>query len=101
MGIQGMKSTANAGLLPNIHLKDLLTYTLSLPIHCLAVGCTTVGQIEDDVRIVQEFKPMAPERMAALRKQASRAAGPRLENWKRSDDRAAGPRHSDGDVREA
>jgi predicted aldo/keto reductase-like oxidoreductase len=97
MGIQGMKSTANAGLLPNIHLRELLTYTLSLPIHCLAVGCTTVGQIEDDVRIAQQFKPMAPEQMAALRKQASRAAGPRLENWKRSDERAAVPRHTDGD----
>src|SRR5579884_227985 len=46
LGIQGMKSTANAGLLSEIHLKDCLTYVLSLPIHCLALGCTTIGQIE-------------------------------------------------------
>jgi hypothetical protein len=59
MGIQGMKSTANASLLAAIHLKDCLTYVLSLPIHCLALGCTTIGQIEDDVRIAQQFKPMS------------------------------------------
>src|SRR6266571_2030661 len=31
MGIQGMKSTANAGLLSELHLKDCLSYVLSLP----------------------------------------------------------------------
>ena len=58
MGIQGMKSTANAKLLQAIALKDCLSYVLSLPVHCVALGCTTVGQIEDDVRIAQQFKPL-------------------------------------------
>jgi uncharacterized protein len=89
MGIQGMKSTANAGLLTEIHLKDCLTYVLSLPIHCLALGCTTVGQIEDDVRIAQQFKPMPEQQMAQLRKRATWSAGPRLENWKRDVNRQA------------
>src|SRR5579864_7895762 len=80
MGIQGMKSTGNAGLLAEIHLKDCLTYVLSLPIHCLALGCTTIGQIEDDVRIAQQFKPMSPEQMAKVREDAKSLAGPRLEN---------------------
>lgn len=83
MGIQGMKSTANAGLLSGIHLKDCLDYVLSLPIHCLTLGCTTIGQIEDDVRIAKEFKPLTAQQMAELRRKASRMAGPRLENWKR------------------
>lgn len=97
MGIQGMKSTGNAGLLTEIHLKDCLSYVLSLPIHCLAVGCTTIGQIEDDVRIAQQFKPMSRERMAQVRESARSLAGPRLENWKRDVDKRAGtPRHSDG-----
>jgi predicted aldo/keto reductase-like oxidoreductase len=97
MGIQGMKSTANAGLLPNIHLRELLTYTLSLPIHCLAVGCTTVGQIEDDVRIAQTFKAMPEEARLALQKRAARSAGPKLENWKRdTQQKAEGPRYWDG-----
>jgi uncharacterized protein len=97
MGIQGMKSTANAGLLAEIHLKDCLTYVLSLPIHCLALGCTTIGQIEDDVRIAQQFKPMSQEQMAQVRERATSLAGPRLENWKRDvNKQASTPRYRDG-----
>jgi hypothetical protein len=97
MGIQGMKSTGNAGLLAEIHLKDCLTYVLSLPIHCLALGCTTIGQIEDDVRIAQQFKPMSPEQMAKVREDAKGLAGPRLENWKRDvTKQASAPRYCDG-----
>jgi predicted aldo/keto reductase-like oxidoreductase len=97
MGIQAMKSTANAGLLPDLHLKDCLSYVLSLPIHCLALGCTTVGQIEDDVRIAQQFKPLVEEQMARIRERAKRLAGPRLENWKRdTSQKASVDRHRDG-----
>jgi predicted aldo/keto reductase-like oxidoreductase len=99
MGIQAMKSTANAGLLTNLHLRDCLTYVLSLPVHCLALGCTTVGQVEDDVRIAQQFQPMPEAQMAEIRKRAARLAGPQLENWKRDLSRtASGQRHSDGAV---
>ena len=97
LGIQAMKSTANAGLLSNLHVKDCLTYVLSLPVHCLALGCTTVGQIEDDVRIAREFRPMPEAEMAEIRKRASGLAGPRLENWKRDvSQRASGRRYWDG-----
>ncbi|MGO9258616.1 MAG: aldo/keto reductase [Bryobacteraceae bacterium] len=97
LGIQAMKSTANAGLLPDLHLKDCLTYVLSLPIHCLALGCTTIGQIEDDVRIAQQFTPMPEPQMAVLRERAKRLAGPRLENWKRdSNQKAATFQYRDG-----
>ena len=97
MGIQAMKSTANAGLLSDLHLKDCLTYVLSLPVHCLALGCTTIGQIEDDVRIAQQFRPMPGTQMAEIRKRASRLAGPRLENWKRDlYQKASLDRHFDG-----
>jgi len=96
LGIQVIKSTANAGLLPELHLKDCLTYVLSLPVHCVALGCTTIGQIEDDVRIAQQFKPMPEQQMAAVRERARRMSGPRLENWKRDLQRAAAFRHTDG-----
>src|SRR5580658_2469984 len=76
MGIQAMKSTANAGLLSGLHLKECIGYALSLPIHCVALGCTTVGQIEDDVRVAQQFQPMDAGQMGALRKRASSLAGP-------------------------
>jgi predicted aldo/keto reductase-like oxidoreductase len=98
LGIQGMKGTANAGLLPDLHLKDCLSYVLSLPVHCLALGCTTIGQLEDDVRIAQTFQPLTAEAMARLRGRAKRLAGPRLENWKRDNTRASGLRHRDGEL---
>ena len=93
LGIQAMKSTANAGLLGDLHLKDCLTYVLSLPVHCLALGCTTVGQIEDDVRIAQQFQPMPEQQMAQVRERARRLAGPRLENWKRDTGQKASASH--------
>src|SRR5690348_10724910 len=67
MGIQGMKSTANAKLLKAISVKDCLSYALSLPIHCVALGCTNVAEVEEDVRVAREFRPMEQREMAELR----------------------------------
>ncbi len=89
MGIQAMKSTANAKLLQAISVKDCLSYVLSLPIHCLALGCTTLGQIEDDVRIARHFKPLAEERLAQIRADGARLKGPQLEDWKKSTEEKA------------
>src|SRR5258708_2429723 len=93
MGIQAMKSTANSKLLHSITVRDCLSYVLSLPVHCLALGCTTIGQIEDDVRIAQQFQPMPEQTMAAVRERAKRLAGPRLENWKRDNNQKASAFH--------
>ena len=90
MGIQAMKSTANAKLLQAISLKDCLSYVLSLPIHCLALGCTTLGQIEDDVRIARHFKPLTEERLAHIREDGAKLKGPQLEDWKRNIEEKAG-----------
>ncbi len=96
MGIQGMKSTANSKLLHSFNVKDCLTYVLSLPIHCLALGCTTIGQIEDDVRIAQQFKPMSQEQLAEVRQKAEKFKGPQLEDWKRNTERASINMYRDG-----
>ena len=96
MGIQGMKSTANSKLLHAIPLKDCLTYVLSLPIHCLALGCSTLGQIEDDVRIAQQFKPLGEEQLAQLREKAAKFKGPELEDWKINTEKAAASTYRDG-----
>jgi aryl-alcohol dehydrogenase-like predicted oxidoreductase len=89
VGIQAMKSTANSRLLHAIGIRECLSYVLSLPVHTVAMGATTIGQIEDDVRVAQQFRPLAAERLDALRKQASRFAGPQLEDWKRNVNAAA------------
>lgn len=92
MGIQGMKNFANAKLMQEFSAEECLRYVLSLPVSCTTVGCTTLGQIEDDVRIAQEFKPYSPLEMQALRDRAKNIAGPYLEDWKRNTQaRASGP----------
>ncbi|HZT37824.1 MAG TPA: aldo/keto reductase [Bryobacteraceae bacterium] len=98
MGIQAMKSTANAKLLQALSVRECLSYVLSLPVHCLALGCTTIGQIEDDVRIAQQFKPMNEQQLAELRQRASPFKGPQLEDWKRNTERASAPMYRDGAI---
>jgi predicted aldo/keto reductase-like oxidoreductase len=98
MGIQAIKSTANAGLLSVMHVRDCLNYVLSLPVHCVPLGCTTVGQIEDDARIAREFKPITAEQAEKFRAAAKRLAGPRLENWKKDNHQASAERYWDGGV---
>jgi aryl-alcohol dehydrogenase-like predicted oxidoreductase len=84
MGIQGMKNFANAKLLQSFSVRECLSYVLSLPVHCTAIGCTTVGQLEDDVRIAKSFQPLSGQQLAALRARADRIKGPILEDWKRN-----------------
>lgn len=96
MGIQAMKSTANSKLLHAIPLKECLSYVLSLPIHCLALGCTTLGQIEDDVRIAQQFKPLTEAQLAQIREKGAKLKGPRLEDWKIDTERASAGVYRDG-----
>ena len=89
MGIQGMKNFANAKLLQTLSARDCLTYVLSLPISCTAIGCTTIGQLEDDVRIAQQFRPLSGEQLTELRKRAEEVKGPYLEDWKRKTEEKA------------
>ncbi|HTZ59708.1 MAG TPA: aldo/keto reductase [Acidobacteriaceae bacterium] len=96
MGIQGMKSTANAKLLQALALKECLSYVLSLPVHCVALGCTTIGQIEDDVRIAREFQPLDEARLDAIRERAAKLKGPQLEDWKVNTERANANTYRDG-----
>ena len=84
IGIQGMKNFGNAKLLQSFSVRECLSYVLSLPIHCTAVGCTTPGQLEDDVRIARGLRPLDAGQMAALRTRAEPLKGPRLEDWKRN-----------------
>lgn len=85
LGIQGMKSTANSKLLQRFSVRECIQYVLSLPVHCLALGCTTLGQIEDDVRIAQSLRKLDEATMSALRDRATRfrLQGPGTEDWKR------------------
>ena len=87
IGIQAMKVFGNAFLLRVLSADECLRYALSLPVHCAAVGCSTAGQLDDDIRIAQNFKPYSDKEMADLRELAITAGpgglhGAALEYWK-------------------
>jgi aryl-alcohol dehydrogenase-like predicted oxidoreductase len=88
IGMLGMKIFGNAFLLRAFSVRECLSYTLSLPVHAVTLGFSTIGQLEDDVRIAQQFKPLSAEEMEALRARARSDRfdvinGPALEYWKR------------------
>lgn len=90
VGIFAIKVFGNAFLLRTFSVADCLRYTLSLPVTAAALGCCTIGQLEDDVRIAQSFKPLAAGEMDAIRARASSGKfdtirGPALEYWKTRD----------------
>ena len=65
-----------------------LRYALSQPGVSVAVcGAGTVGQMEDNIRAVQNFRKMTLEESAEVRKRAVVGAGvftgPTLEYWKK------------------
>jgi aryl-alcohol dehydrogenase-like predicted oxidoreductase len=87
VGIFAIKVFGNAFLLRTFSVGDCLRYTLSLPITAAALGFCTIGQLEDDVRVAQNFRPLPAEEMSALRARAASGKfdairGPALEYWK-------------------
>lgn len=88
IGQFGMKIFGNAFLLRTFSVQDCLRYTLSLPVTAVTLGFTSPGQLEDDVHIAQNFKPLTSEEMDKLRARAALdrfdvIKGPALEYWKR------------------
>jgi aryl-alcohol dehydrogenase-like predicted oxidoreductase len=69
MGIIGMKIPARGRMFrPGgiTSIKGPLEYVLSLPISTVIIGCDDVPQLEENVRIAREFKPLPREEMARL-----------------------------------
>ncbi len=98
MGIIGMKITGRGRLLSSwtpppleqqkrswegvviadrpgtIGMRDAMYYTLSLPVSTVIIGCDSVAQLEENVRLAREFTPLSPAQMAALAEQAAPCA---------------------------
>jgi len=69
MGIIAMKVPARGRLFRQggiTSMKDAMTYVLSKPVCTLIVGCDNVKQVEENVQIAKEFKPLSAEKMAQL-----------------------------------
>jgi predicted aldo/keto reductase-like oxidoreductase len=87
IGIQAIKVFCKAFLLRALSPNECLRYTLSLPIHVAICGAGTQGQMEDNVRTLQSFKPMTSEELADVRKRAVVGqgvyTGSTMEYWKK------------------
>jgi uncharacterized protein len=87
IGIQAIKVFCKAFLLRSLSSTECLRYTLSQPVHVAICGCGTQGQMEDNIRTVQSFKPATPEEIADIRKRAIVGqgvyTGPTMEYWKK------------------
>jgi predicted aldo/keto reductase-like oxidoreductase len=88
VGVQAIKVFGKAYLLRALSPTECLRYVLSLPgVHVAICGAGTLGQMEDNIRTVQNFRKMTPEEMEDVRKRALVGAGvqtgPGLEYWKK------------------
>lgn len=89
IGVQAIKIFAKANLLRTLNSTECLRYALSQPgVHVAICGAGTQGQMEDNIRTAQSFKPMTAEEIAATQKKAVTGAGvytgPTLEYWKKA-----------------
>ena len=87
IAIQAIKVFCKAFLLRSLSPTECLRYTLSQPVHVAICGAGTQGQMEDNIRTAQNFKPFSKEEMASLQKRAVVGqgvyTGPTMEYWKR------------------
>ena len=88
IGVQAIKIFGKANLLRSLSPTECLRYALSQPgVHVAICGAGTQGQMEDNIRTAQNFKPMTLEESAETRKRAITGAGvytgPTLEYWKK------------------
>jgi uncharacterized protein len=69
MGIIAMKIPARGALIrPGgvSSMKDAMSYVLSLPVSTVIVGCDDVAQLEENIAIASNFKPLSRTEMARL-----------------------------------
>jgi aryl-alcohol dehydrogenase-like predicted oxidoreductase len=69
LGIIGMKIPARGRMFREggiTSMCDAMCYVLSLPVSTVIVGCDTVQQLEENIAIAKDFKPLAKEKMAEL-----------------------------------
>lgn len=88
VGVQAIKVFCKAFLLRSLSPTECLKYVLSQPgVHVAICGAGTPGQMEDNIRAVQNFKKLTPAEIADVRKRAIVGAGvytgSTLEYWKK------------------
>jgi predicted aldo/keto reductase-like oxidoreductase len=87
IGIQAIKIFGKGFLLRAISPRECLRYVLNLPVHGAVCGCGSRGQMEDNIRVAQEFQPLSASELAGIRKKAISGrgvlSGNEMEYWKK------------------
>ena len=69
MGVIGMKIPARSRLFRAggiTSMRDAMRYTLSLPVSTVIVGCDHVAQLEENVAIARDFRPLSAAEKGTL-----------------------------------
>ena len=66
LGIIGMKIPARGRINGIISMKEAMSYTLSLPVSTIIVGIRDIPQLEENIRIANEFVQLSAEEMLAI-----------------------------------
>jgi aryl-alcohol dehydrogenase-like predicted oxidoreductase len=77
MGIIGMKVPARGRLFREEGLqtmKEAVDYVWTLPVSTIIVGCDSIQQLEENIRLAKEFQPLGPEEMSRLERQTASIA---------------------------
>jgi len=51
-------------------MREALYYTLSHPVSTVIIGCDSIAQLEENVKLAREFTPLSEKQMAALQDKA-------------------------------
>jgi aryl-alcohol dehydrogenase-like predicted oxidoreductase len=69
MGIVGMKIPARDRIFSNggiITMKEAMEYVMSLPVSTIIIGIDKVAELEENIRIAENFKPLSADQMLAI-----------------------------------
>ena len=53
-----------------LQMREALYYTLSHPVSTVIIGCDSIAQLEENVKLAREFTPLSQKQMAALEDKA-------------------------------
>ena len=69
MGIVGMKIPARDRIFAHggiITIKEAMEYVMTLPVSTIIIGIDDIPQLEENIKIAQEFKPLSADQMLAI-----------------------------------
>jgi hypothetical protein len=69
MGIVGMKIPARDRIFAHggiITIKEAMEYVMSLPISTIIIGLDDIAQLEENIKIAENFKPLTADQMLAI-----------------------------------